>query len=89
MDLDALFAELGRRRFTNVLVEGGSRLFGSLFDKNLVDEMHVFVGAKIVGGTHAITAVGGHGFGRIGDAQRLEAVKVDQVGSDVYIHGRL
>jgi diaminohydroxyphosphoribosylaminopyrimidine deaminase / 5-amino-6-(5-phosphoribosylamino)uracil reductase len=89
VDLNALLAELGRRRFTNVLVEGGSRLFGSLFDENLVDEVHSFVVAKIVGGTHAITAVGGHGFGRIGDALRLEAVNVERVGSDVYMNGRL
>ena len=30
--LDALLAELGRRRLTNVLVEGGGRLLGSLLD---------------------------------------------------------
>ncbi len=30
--LDALLAELGRRRWTNVLVEGGSRVLGSLLD---------------------------------------------------------
>jgi diaminohydroxyphosphoribosylaminopyrimidine deaminase/5-amino-6-(5-phosphoribosylamino)uracil reductase len=35
IDLSALLSELGRRRMTNVLVEGGSALFGSLFDLQL------------------------------------------------------
>ena len=46
INLDQLLTELGRRRFTNILVEGGSRLFGSLFDGGHVDEVHVFVAPK-------------------------------------------
>src|SRR5262249_28998026 len=44
-----LLAELGRRRMTNVLVEGGSALLGSFFDAGLVDEAHVFVAPKFLG----------------------------------------
>ncbi len=38
----AVLAELGRRQMTNVLVEGGSELLGTFFDRQLVDEVHVF-----------------------------------------------
>ena len=41
--LDAAVDELGRRRLTNVLVEGGSRLLGSLLDSREIDEVHVFI----------------------------------------------
>ena len=51
--LDALLAELGRRRLTNVLVEGGSRLLGSLFDARQIDEVHVFIAPKLCGGESA------------------------------------
>ena len=54
--LDALLAELGRRRLTNVLVEGGGRLLGSLLDARAIDEVHVFIAPKLVGG-----GVGRHG----------------------------
>ncbi len=41
-----LLKELGRRRMTNVLVEGGGTLLGALFDARLVDEIHVFVAPR-------------------------------------------
>ncbi|HID21256.1 MAG TPA: bifunctional diaminohydroxyphosphoribosylaminopyrimidine deaminase/5-amino-6-(5-phosphoribosylamino)uracil reductase RibD, partial [Planctomycetaceae bacterium] len=34
--------ELGGRRMTNVMIEGGARLLGSFFDQQLIDEIHVF-----------------------------------------------
>ncbi|MCH7946042.1 MAG: dihydrofolate reductase family protein, partial [Armatimonadetes bacterium] len=48
--LESLLVELGRRRMTNILVEGGSRLLGSLLDARLIDEVHLFIAPKIVGG---------------------------------------
>ena len=32
--------ELGRRQMTNILVEGGEQLLGSLFDLGEIDEIH-------------------------------------------------
>ena len=54
--LDALLAEFGRRRLTNVMVEGGGRLLGSLLDAWQIDEVHVFIAPKLVGGASAATA---------------------------------
>jgi diaminohydroxyphosphoribosylaminopyrimidine deaminase/5-amino-6-(5-phosphoribosylamino)uracil reductase len=47
---DSLLEELARRRMTNVLVEGGSRLLQMLIDYKLVDEVHVFTAPKDAGG---------------------------------------
>lgn len=88
VDLDGLLAELGRRRFTNVLVEGGSRVFGALFDGGHVDEVHVFIAAKIIGGAGAPGAVAGVGIGQMGLVSTLESRRIAQVGEDVYISGR-
>jgi len=57
--LDCLLEELGRRRLTNVLVEGGGRLLGSLLDAGQIDEVHVFIAPKLVGGGAAASPIGG------------------------------
>lgn len=87
--LPSLFAELGRRRMTNVLVEGGSALLGSLFDADLIDEVHVFIAPKLVGGSEAFTPLAGHGLERVPELSRLEAPDMALLDGDVYLHGRL
>ncbi|MHC4850152.1 MAG: bifunctional diaminohydroxyphosphoribosylaminopyrimidine deaminase/5-amino-6-(5-phosphoribosylamino)uracil reductase RibD [Planctomycetota bacterium] len=46
-----LLKELADRGVRRVLLEGGPKLLGSFFAKGLVDQVVVFVGPKIVGGT--------------------------------------
>ncbi len=87
--LAALLTELGRRRMTNVLVEGGSRLLGSLFDARAIDEVHAFIAPKLIGGHEAITPLGGLGLKNMSEAIDLEAPEVRQLGTDIYIHGRI
>lgn len=87
--LEFLLAELGRRRMTNVLVEGGSRLLGSLLDARRIDEVHVFVAPKLLGGAQAIGPVAGHGIERMSGALELDTPEVESLGTDVYIHGRI
>lgn len=87
--LIALLDELGRRRMTNVLFEGGSHVFGSLFDHQLVDEVHAFIAPKIVGGLNGRTPVGGIGVERLVHAQVLRNVTWEKIGDDLYVYGRL
>jgi diaminohydroxyphosphoribosylaminopyrimidine deaminase/5-amino-6-(5-phosphoribosylamino)uracil reductase len=87
--LDALLVELGRRRLTNVLVEGGGRLLGSLFDAGQVDEVHAFIAPKLVGGAEAPTAIAGVGLAEMTQAVMLDEPVISQVGSDVYVSGRV
>jgi diaminohydroxyphosphoribosylaminopyrimidine deaminase / 5-amino-6-(5-phosphoribosylamino)uracil reductase len=85
--LDAVLADLGRRRFTNVLIEGGAGLLGSMLDAKAADEFHVFVAPKLAGGTAAPSPVGGGGAVRMADALALDRVTFQQSGEDVYVHG--
>lgn len=87
--LASLLDELGRRRTTNVLVEGGAKLLGSFFDLQAVDEVHVFVAPKLVGGDIAIAPIGGIGIDRMDEALQIEQPQVSTVGGDVYIRGRI
>jgi diaminohydroxyphosphoribosylaminopyrimidine deaminase / 5-amino-6-(5-phosphoribosylamino)uracil reductase len=84
-----LLDELGRRRMTNVLVEGGPKLLGSLFDLGAIDEVHVFIARKLVGGTGARAPFIGAGVDKIGDALQLDETQWQQLGDDVYAHGRV
>lgn len=89
VDLTLLLKELGRRSMTNILIEGGGELLGAAFDADLVDEAHVFVAPKFAGGADAVTPVAGVGVDIIPEAGQLRGQVVEQVGDDVYIHGRL
>ncbi len=87
--LGALLDELGKRRMTNVLVEGGGRLLGSLFDAGEIDEVHVFVAPKLIGGAEAVVPLGGCGISKMAEAMKLKGVAIECIESDIYIHGRL
>lgn len=89
VDLTLLLKELSRRSMTNILIEGGGELLGAAFDADLVDEAHVFVAPKFAGGADAVTPVAGVGVDIIPEAGQLRGQVVEQVGDDVYIHGRL
>lgn len=84
-----LLDELGKRKMTNLLVEGGARVLGQLFDLGAVDEVHAFVAPKIAGGSGAPSPVGGEGVEQMDQALRIFECKIEQVGTDAYLHGRI
>ncbi|MFC1973970.1 bifunctional diaminohydroxyphosphoribosylaminopyrimidine deaminase/5-amino-6-(5-phosphoribosylamino)uracil reductase RibD [Chloroflexota bacterium] len=87
IDLERLLRALGEREITNVLVEGGETLLGSLFDLGLVDKVIAIITPVIIGGKSAKTAVGGIGIRKIGEALHLGQVNVDRLGQDMLISG--
>ena len=88
-DAGELLTELGRRRMTNVLIEGGSELLGSFFDQRLIDELHVFVAPRLLGGTSAKSPLAGEGRPALPELPDLENLEIEIVEGDVYIHGHL
>jgi diaminohydroxyphosphoribosylaminopyrimidine deaminase / 5-amino-6-(5-phosphoribosylamino)uracil reductase len=88
-EMKALLTELGRRQMSHILVEGGGAVLGSFFDAELADEAHVFVSPKIVGGSNAVSAVTGEGKETVPQQPDLENPRFQQVGDDIYIHGRM
>lgn len=87
--LEQLLVELGRRHMTNLLVEGGSQLLGSLFDAGAVDEVHVFIAPKIIGGAAAPSPIAGEGLPQMSQALGLDHPTVELLDGDVYLHGRI
>jgi diaminohydroxyphosphoribosylaminopyrimidine deaminase/5-amino-6-(5-phosphoribosylamino)uracil reductase len=87
ISLPALLDELGRRRMTNILIEGGSEVLGAFVDARAIDELHVFIAPKLAGGAAAKTPVGGHGVDRIADSLSLARWNVELIEGDLYLHG--
>jgi diaminohydroxyphosphoribosylaminopyrimidine deaminase/5-amino-6-(5-phosphoribosylamino)uracil reductase len=84
-----LLDELGRRRLTNVLVEGGSGVLGAFLDAGEIDEVCAFVAPRLAGGAAAKTPIGGTGAETIGQALTLRDQRVEVIGGDVYVTGRV
>jgi diaminohydroxyphosphoribosylaminopyrimidine deaminase/5-amino-6-(5-phosphoribosylamino)uracil reductase len=85
----ALLDELGRRRFTNVLVEGGAQVLGSFLDAGEVDEVYAFIAPKLIGGADAPAPIAGLGVERMARALALVRPSCEPVGADWLIRGRL
>ncbi|MBM4075754.1 MAG: riboflavin biosynthesis protein RibD, partial [Planctomycetes bacterium] len=86
-DITLLLDELGRREMNNLLVEGGGSVLGSFFDRDAIDEVHVFIAPKLVGGATASSPMAGFGRELMKQAAALSDVEYEILGSDVYVHG--
>ncbi len=87
VDLKSLLRVLAIREVTGVLVEGGGRLLGSLFDARLVDKVVVFISPAVIGGKDAPSPVEGKGIAKMAQALRLTRVRVERVGEDIMVVG--
>ncbi len=73
---------------TNVLVEGGGKLLGALADQNLIDEYHVYIAPKIIGGQSATIPFSANGQALVADGPQLKVLKREQLGDDSFISAR-
>ena len=87
INLKDMMKKLARLKITNVLVEGGGTLIGSLVDEGLVDKVLFFISPKIIGGKDAISSVMGQGISRIDKAIKLKDIKTRHLGEDLLIEG--
>ncbi len=79
---------LGKQSMTHVLIEGGGKLLGSLFDADLIDEYHIFIAPKLIGGMTAPSPLSGTGQATIPTVASLVRPTMTMLGEDIYIHGR-
>jgi diaminohydroxyphosphoribosylaminopyrimidine deaminase/5-amino-6-(5-phosphoribosylamino)uracil reductase len=83
--LHALLLDLGTRRLTNMLVEGGPTVLTTLFAAGEVDEVWTFVAPKLFGagdGQHTERQLP-----LMADAPPLEIEDVSHPGGDIFIRG--
>ncbi len=85
VDLPALLAELGRRQWTYLLVEGGRGVHSAFIDQGLVDELLVFIAPKIIGGPGSIGPLNWADIDTIDEAFGLPAPGIEQIGDDILL----
>jgi len=87
VDLTKLFAELGKRKISSVLVEGGAAVITSLLKGKLVDRVVIIIAPKIVG--KGVEAVGDLGIKSMNESLKLTYKKILRKGDDLIIDGRI
>lgn len=86
--IESLLCYLGKQDLTNLLVEGGGQLLGSCFKAKAIDEVHVFVANKTLGGTGAASPIGGYGQDSMPGTHLLNQLQSRPVEDDIYFWGR-
>ncbi len=82
--LDMLLAALAERfQVTNVLLEAGAGLTGSLLDAGLVQELRVYVAPLLLGDEHAMSPASGRVADSLTQGRRFELLRAKPIGSDV------
>ena len=85
MPLGVVLAELGQKKITSVMIEGGGDLLGHALDERLIDKVQIYVAPIFTGGP--IVAFGGRGVHRTHDGAHLERVSFEKIGTDLYVTG--
>lgn len=86
--LEALRFLAVHKHATNVLVEGGSSVLGALLQAEQIDECQVFVAPKLLGGSQALTPVGGMGFPTVDEAAQFQLMESRMFGPDMFLRCR-
>jgi diaminohydroxyphosphoribosylaminopyrimidine deaminase/5-amino-6-(5-phosphoribosylamino)uracil reductase len=89
VDLRKLVAALGAMGIKRILIEGGSELNAAAMAAGIVDRLYLFIAPKIIGGKDAKPVIGGRGIGKMGDAPRLEGMRMRRIGEDLLLEASI
>lgn len=84
--IPVLLHQLGRSRFTNILVEGGAEVLGSFRDADAIDEVHIFIAPRLIGGAGGKSPLAGRGAQGLAEALHLTDWTVELLDGDLYVH---
>jgi len=85
IDLTRLMDILGSMAVTNLLVEGGASIIGSLLREKLVDKFYIFKAPRILGGGNGVPMAAGPGPSTMDQCLRLKEIKVRRFEDDVLL----
>ncbi len=87
VDLQSLMKELGAMGITSVMIEGGSSIAASALSGRIVDKIMFFTAPKIIGGSNALSSVGGISPAFLSRAYSIHAMEVQKIGEDILVEG--
>jgi diaminohydroxyphosphoribosylaminopyrimidine deaminase/5-amino-6-(5-phosphoribosylamino)uracil reductase len=86
VNLEMLGKKLLSLKIYNVLVEAGAMFSSFLLEQNWANELHYFMGSKLLldaGGLHAIIGTENK---NLTDSKNLSVISAQTLGNDIYIH---
>ncbi len=83
--LRSVLRDLGRRKVTSVLIEGGGDLLTQAFGQRLVDKVQIYLAPIFTGGN--VLAFGGMGAPSTERSVRLESLLYQRIGDDICVIG--
>lgn len=85
VDLQDLMQKLGAYGIDSILLEGSGTLNYSALQKDIVQELQVYIAPKLFGGADAKTAVEGHGVESPDEAFHFQLADMEQIGEDLLL----
>ncbi|QDV59178.1 bifunctional diaminohydroxyphosphoribosylaminopyrimidine deaminase/5-amino-6-(5-phosphoribosylamino)uracil reductase RibD [Rosistilla oblonga] len=73
---------------TNLFLEAGAGAMASFFEADAIDEYHVYVAPKLIGGSAAPGPLGGQGLATIAESPAMEPLQVESIDGDLFITTR-
>src|SRR5713101_1404560 len=83
--LPAILDDLGAKKITSLMIEGGGRVLGQALDERLINKVQIYVAPILTGGP--IVAFGGRGTLRTHHSAHLERVRFEKIGPDICVTG--
>ena len=89
VDLVDLTTQLGHQGIQSIYVEGGSRLNASLLESGLIQEIHTYIGPKVIGGFDQYSPISGFGYPQMDQALTSYIQAITPLGKDLLIESRV
>jgi diaminohydroxyphosphoribosylaminopyrimidine deaminase/5-amino-6-(5-phosphoribosylamino)uracil reductase len=83
--LALVLKDLGKRGITSVSIEGGGEVLGDALDKRLIDEVQIYLGPILTGGS--VLAFPGKGVPKTGNGLRLRDIEYQKIGQTICLTG--
>jgi len=87
LDIPWLMETLAKMDIMSILVEGGSKVIGSIMRECLADKFYVFRSPKLLGGNDGIPMAHGHGALRMDRCVQLRDISIRHFGEDLLTVG--
>jgi diaminohydroxyphosphoribosylaminopyrimidine deaminase/5-amino-6-(5-phosphoribosylamino)uracil reductase len=85
VNLRSLMQELGKKKITSVLIEGGGEVNFSALADGIVNRVMFFIAPLIIGGRESPSSVSGEGFSLLKNAVSLKNVEIRRLDRDVLV----
>ena len=86
INLEKLMKHLTKIGVERVMVEGGETVLWSFLEKELFDELNIYVSSTIIGGKNTPTIAGGKGYINEENTQKLKLNNIDRIGNGVLLY---